>query len=69
MSEDRPLGLLHARTTPCRITIYVPYQLDERIRRAAERAGQSLSVWMLRAAQAALREQRAEVMDRLENEE
>ena len=69
MSEDRPLGLLHARTTPCRITIYVPYQLDERIRRAAERAGQSLSVWLQRAAEAALREEHAAVMDRLENEE
>jgi uncharacterized protein (DUF1778 family) len=44
-------------TTNVRITIYVPAQLDERIRRAAERAGQSLSVWMLRAARAALREQ------------
>jgi uncharacterized protein (DUF1778 family) len=47
-------------TTNVRLTIYVPAQLDERIRRAAETAGQSLSVWMLRAAQAALREQERE---------
>ena len=44
-------------TTNVRITTYLPAQLDERIRRAAERAGQSLSVWLQRAAEAALREQ------------
>lgn len=41
-------------TTNVRITIYVAPQLDERIRRAAERAGQSLSMWLQRAAEAAL---------------
>jgi uncharacterized protein (DUF1778 family) len=44
-------------TTNVRLTIYVPAQLDERIRRAAERAGQSLSMWLQRAALAALRDQ------------
>jgi predicted HicB family RNase H-like nuclease len=44
-------------TTKGRIMIYVPTDIDERIRRAAERAGQSLSVWLQRAAEAALREQ------------
>jgi hypothetical protein len=58
-----------AATTNVRLTTYLPAQLDERIRRAADRAGQSLSVWLQRAAEAALREHRAEVMDRLENEE
>jgi uncharacterized protein (DUF1778 family) len=43
--------------TNARITIYIAPQLDERIRRAAEIAGQSLSVWLQRAAEAALREQ------------
>jgi hypothetical protein len=46
-----------AATTNVRITTYLPAQLDERIRRAADRAGQSLSVWLQRAAEAALREQ------------
>ncbi len=44
-------------TTNVRITIYVSAQLDERIRRAAATAGQTLSVWLQRAAEAALREQ------------
>jgi uncharacterized protein (DUF1778 family) len=48
-------GALPAPTTAnTRITIYVSAQLDEQIRRAAEEAGQSLSVWMVRAARAAL---------------
>jgi uncharacterized protein (DUF1778 family) len=46
--------------TNARITIYVAPALDERIRRAAERAGQTLSVWLQRAAEAALREQETE---------
>jgi uncharacterized protein (DUF1778 family) len=46
-----------SEATNARITIYVAPALDERIRRAAERAGQSLSVWLQRAAEAALREQ------------
>ena len=46
--------------TKARITIYLPAQLDERIRRVAERAGQSLSVWLQRAAEAALHEQERE---------
>jgi predicted DNA-binding protein len=46
--------------TKARITIYIPAQLDERLRRAAERVGQTLSVWMQRAAEAALREQERE---------
>jgi hypothetical protein len=56
-------------TTNVRITIYVPTQLDERIRRDADAKGQSLSMWLQRAAEAALREEHAAVMDRLENEE
>jgi uncharacterized protein (DUF1778 family) len=43
-----------ASETNVRITIYVSVQLDEQIRRAADEAGQSLSVWMVRAARAAL---------------
>jgi uncharacterized protein (DUF1778 family) len=50
MSEALPA----AATANARITIYVSAQLDEQIRRAAEEAGQSLSVWMVRAARAAL---------------
>lgn len=41
-------------TTNVRLTTYLPAQLDERIRRAAADAGQSLSVWLQRAAEAAL---------------
>jgi uncharacterized protein (DUF1778 family) len=41
-------------TANTRITIYVSAQLDAAIRRAADEAGQSLSVWMVRAARAAL---------------
>ena len=44
-------------TTNVRLTTYLPAQLNERIRRAAKRAGQSLSVWLQRAAKAALRKQ------------
>jgi predicted HicB family RNase H-like nuclease len=40
-----------------RLTIYIPPRLDNHIRCAAERAGQSLSVWLQRAALAALRDQ------------
>jgi uncharacterized protein (DUF1778 family) len=50
MSEALPT----AATANTRITIYVSAQLDAAIRRAAEEAGQSLSVWMVRAARAAL---------------
>ena len=46
-----------AEANYARITFYLRPALDERIRRAAERAGQSLSVWLQRAAEAALREQ------------
>jgi predicted HicB family RNase H-like nuclease len=47
-------------TTNPRITIYIPPLLDSRIRVAAAAAGQSLSVWLQRAAEAALREQERE---------
>jgi hypothetical protein len=43
--------------TKARIMIYVQPALDQRIRLSAERAGQTLSVWLQRAAEAALREQ------------
>lgn len=42
------------RAANTRLTIYVSAELDAAIRRAAEEAGQSLSVWMVRAARAAL---------------
>jgi uncharacterized protein (DUF1778 family) len=56
MSEALP----PAATANTRITIYVSGELDQRIRAAADEAGQSLSVWMVRAARAALREQERE---------
>lgn len=51
MSEALPT----AATANTRLTIYVSAELDAAIRRAADEAGQSLSVWMVRAARAALR--------------
>ena len=47
----------HQGSGSARMTIYLPLGLDEAIRRAADEAGQSLSVWMVRAARAALRDQ------------
>jgi predicted HicB family RNase H-like nuclease len=44
-------------TTKTRMMIYIPAALDERIRLAAEAAGQSLSVWIQRAAEQALQAQ------------
>jgi predicted HicB family RNase H-like nuclease len=43
--------------TKTRMMIYIPPTLDERIRHAAKRAGQSLSVWVQRAAEQALQAQ------------
>lgn len=50
MSEALP----RAATVNTRLTIYISAELDQRIRAAADEAGQSLSVWMVRAARAAL---------------
>ena len=50
----------HQGSGNARLTIYVPLGLDERIRRAVGALGSSLSVWMQRAAEAALREQERE---------
>ena len=44
----------HQGSGNARLTIYVPLGLDERIRRSAADAGQSLSMWLQRAAEAAL---------------
>ena len=47
-------------TTKIRLTSYLSPELLAAIQRDATRKGQTLSVWMQRAAEAALREQETE---------
>ena len=53
---------------PARLTFYLPDDMLAYIQRDAREKGQTLSVWMRRAAEAALKLSRAEMQDRLENE-
>jgi predicted HicB family RNase H-like nuclease len=43
-----------------RLTVYLPHAVSREIRLAAERAGQSLSVWVKRAAEQALAQEKGQ---------